>query len=96
MKRKNIPMNKEIKICPRCEQGHLYRAKPKYLHEEIILCDECYAMWLENMEIFYGEYGKDFYDYHEFMEDKGVKEIDMWEGEFFNHPCYEYEYGSGQ
>jgi hypothetical protein len=84
-------MDKEIKICPRCEQGYLYHARPKYFNEEIILCDECYAMWLGNMKIFYGEYGKDFYDYHEFMDDKGVPEINMWEGEFFVHPYYENE-----
>ncbi len=25
-------MDKEIKICPRCEQGYLYHAKPKYFY----------------------------------------------------------------
>jgi len=54
-------MDKEIKICPRCEQGYLYHAKPKYFSGEVILCDECYAMWLGDMKIFYGQYGKDFY-----------------------------------
>ncbi|ADY97030.1 hypothetical protein NMBM6190_1600 [Neisseria meningitidis M6190] len=43
------------------------------------------------MKIFYGQYGKDFYDYHEFMKDKGIEEINMWEGELFDHPYYEDE-----
>ena len=37
------------------------------------------------------KYGKDFYDYHEFMKDKGIEEINMWEGELFDHPYYEDE-----
>lgn len=42
-----------------------------------------------NMEVFYGEYGKDFYDYQDFMENRGIAEINMWEGELFNNPYYE-------
>lgn len=49
----------------------------------------CYVAW--GYENFYGQYGKDFYDYHEFMKDKGIEEINMWEGELFDHPYYEDE-----
>lgn len=42
-------MNKRIKICPACQQGYLYHSKPKYLHDEIILCDECDAVWLKGV-----------------------------------------------
>ena len=84
-------MKEKIKICSRCKQGNFYYAKPKYFHDIIILCDECYAMWLTNMKIFYGEYGKDFYDYHEFMENKGITEMNIWQGELFDHPYYEDE-----
>ncbi|WP_373705399.1 hypothetical protein [Neisseria dentiae] len=84
-------MNKQIRICPRCEQGYLYHAKPKYFHEKIILCDECDAMWLKNMKIFYGEYDKDFYTYVSFMESQGVTGEKIWEGELFDHPYYEDE-----
>ena len=61
-------MNKRIKICPACQQGYLYHSKPKYLHDEIILCDECDAVWLKGMNIFYGEYEQDFYSYVPFRK----------------------------
>ncbi len=50
-------MDKEIKICPRCEQELPLSCKPKYFSGRVILCDECYAMWLGDMKIF-GQYGK--------------------------------------
>ena len=84
-------MNKQIKICPRCQQGYLYHAKPKYLHEDIVLCDECDAVWLKDMEIYYGEYDKDFFSYVPFMEAHGITGEDIWEGELFDHPYYEDE-----
>lgn len=84
-------MNTQIKICPRCEQGYLYHAKPRYIQEEIILCDECDAVWLKNMKIDYGEDEKDFYVYQSFMESRGVTGKDIWEGELFDYPYYEYE-----
>lgn len=84
-------MNKRIKICPACQQGHLYHSKPKYLHDEIILYDECDAVWLKGMNIFYGEYEKDFYSYVPFMESQGITGECIWEGELFNHPYYEDE-----
>lgn len=45
-------MNKRMKMCPACQQGYLYHSKPKYLHDEIILCDECDAVWLKGMNYF--------------------------------------------
>ena len=82
-------MDNPIKICPCCEQGYLYHAKPKHLNEEIILCDECDAVWLKNMKIHYGEYEKDFYSYVPFMEAHGIKGEAVWEGELFDRPYYE-------
>ncbi|EKY03045.1 hypothetical protein ACLD9W_03845 [Neisseria sp. WLZKY-1] len=84
-------MNKQIKICPACNQGYLYHAKPKYIPEEIILCDECDAVWLKGMKIFYGEYDKDFYSYVPFMESRGVTGESIWEGDLFEKPYYESE-----
>ncbi|UOO81480.1 hypothetical protein LVJ83_11120 [Uruburuella testudinis] len=82
-------MNKKIKICPACVQGYLYHAKPKYLDEEIILCDECDAVWRKDMKIYYGEYEKDFYSYVPFMEAHGISGESIWEGELFDYPYYE-------
>lgn len=60
------------KFCPRCECGMLYIFKKHELTKRIILCNECDAMWLEDMDIQYGTYGKDFYDYTTYMEEHGI------------------------
>ena len=78
------------KICPRCNQGILYIFKSKYILKEIILCDECDAMWLKGMKITYGDQDKDFYNYEIFMNQNGVSS--PWEEEnIFLTPYYENE-----
>ena len=76
------------KICPRCLSGVLYIFKKSGIDNKIILCDECDAMWLDSMDIHYGVYGKDFYDYTEYMTKHGINNI--WDQEdMFNTPLME-------
>lgn len=63
------------KLCPRCRSGILYIFKKNEIDRKIILCDECDAMWLEGMDIRYGVYGKDFYDYTEYMTRHGINNL---------------------
>ena len=38
-------------ICPRCNQGEIYRILIKRLQAETFLCDDCEAMWFNRIEI---------------------------------------------
>jgi hypothetical protein len=42
---------KERKICPHCEGGYLMKIKFKKNGEEVILCDECDALWNSEKEV---------------------------------------------
>ena len=76
------------KICPRCKQGFLYIFFQKDINKSITICDECDAIWLENMEIKYGEYNKDFYDYTSYMNSLGI--YDIWQQDnIFTTPLLE-------
>ncbi len=52
------------------------------------------AVWFKGMNIFYGEYEKDFYSYIPFMESQGITGACIWEGELFDHPYYEDEHSN--
>ncbi len=58
-------------ICPYCQQGEILNAVVKQTNEKIKICDECYALWLENEPISNSS-GSNIDD---FMKKRGLKPI---------------------
>ncbi len=66
-------MKNESKVCPRCGQGIVVKARVKKTSKEIYICNECDAVWFCSDSIDYATFNY----FNIYMERQGLD--DKWD-----------------